>query len=281
MAALFVTNAAGEKEPFSFRKVYRSARRAGASSKFAEKIASIVAREAYSGIKTSDLTRRIRELLHQEIPQAALRFNIKEAMRKLGPTGFPFEKYTAEILKSLGYQTKINQFLPGYCLDSYEIDFIAEKNKTVYVGECKYKHLFGDRVHYLYALANYARFLDILKGKYFKTSQYRGYTVKTMMVTNTKFTSTTLNYARCIGIDLLGWNYPKNRGLEYYIDKEKLYPITILPSLRGYLRDIFIKEKIMLVKDVLKIDPQKFAEKFKIPVNQIESLVEQAKTLLN
>ena len=281
MAALFVTNAAGEKEPFSYRKIYRSARRAGASGNLAQRISSIVGKEAYTGIKTSELAQRTRELLRREIPQAALRFNIKEAMRKLGPTGFPFEKYTAEILKSLGYQVKINQFLPGRCLDSYEIDFVAEKGKTIYIGECKYKHLFGERVHYLYALANYARFLDILNGKYFKSSKYRGYTIKTIMVTNTKFTSTTLDYARCVGIDLLGWNYPKNAGLEYLIDREKLYPITILPSLKGYLQDIFIQEKIMLVKDVLKIDPQKFAQKFRIPANQIESIINQAKILLN
>ena len=280
MAALFVTNAAGEKEPFSYKKIYRSAKRAGASGQLAQRIASIVAKEAYPGIKTFELFKRIKGLLHQEVPQAALRFNLKEAMRKLGPTGFPFEKYTAEILKSFGYQVKINQFLSGKCLESYEIDFVAEKDNTIYVGECKYKQLFGERVPYLYALANYARFSDILNGRYFKSYRYRNYTIKTMMVTNTKFTATTLDYARCIGIDLLGWNYPKNRGLEYLVDNEGLYPITILPALKGYLRDIFIKEKIMLVRDVLRIDPQKFANRFRIPLQQIESLIMQAKTLL-
>lgn len=280
MAALFVTNAAGGKEPFSYKKVYRSARRAGASGALAQRIAGSVAKEVYPGIKTFEVFKRIKELLRQEAPQAALRFNIKEAMRKLGPTGFPFEKYVAEILKSLGYRVRINQFLPGKCLSSYEIDFVAQKGKIVYVGECKYRQLFGERVHYIYALANYARFQDILNGRYSKSSKYRGCKIKTIMVTNTKFTLTTQDYARCIGIDLLGWNYPKNRGLEYLIDKEGLYPITILPALKGYLQNIFIKKKIMLVKDVLKIDPQKFARRFRIPIQHIELLVDQAKTLL-
>ncbi|MEK7503677.1 MAG: ATPase [Patescibacteria group bacterium] len=280
MAALFVINAAGEKEPFSYKKVYRSARRVGASGQVAQKISDTIAKEAYAGIKTYDLFKRIKELLNKEVPQAALRFSLKEAMRKLGPTGFPFEKYVAEILKSLGYQTKINQYLPGRCLSNYEIDFVAEKDKIVYVGECKYRNILGERVHTPHALANYARFLDILNGKYFKSSHYRGYKIKTMMVTNTKFTTSTMDYAPCVGVDLLGWNYPKNRGLEYIIDREKLYPVTILPALRGYLQNIFIQEKIMLAKDVLKIDPQRFAPKFRIPVSQIESLMEQAKTLL-
>jgi len=52
MAALFVINAAGEKEPFSRKKVYRSARRSGASGKLAQKVAKIIGQEAYSGIKT-------------------------------------------------------------------------------------------------------------------------------------------------------------------------------------------------------------------------------------
>ena len=280
MAALFVINATGEKEPFSYKKVYRSARRAGASGMVAQKIADIVGREAYQDVKTSEIFKRIKELLNKEVPQVALKFSLKEAMRKLGPTGFPFEKYIAEILKSLGYQVKINQFLPGKCLSSYEIDFVAEKDKTVYVGECKYRHILGERVHTSYALANYARFLDILNGKYFKSSKYRGYTIKTMMVTNTKFTTSTMDYARCVGVDLLGWNHPKNRGLEHIIDRDKLYPVTILPALKGYLQDILIKEKIMLVEDVLKIDPQKFAKDFKAPISQIESLIDQAKILL-
>ena len=280
MAALFVINAAGEQEPFSHQKAYRSARRVGASGNLARKIADIVGKEAYPGIKTSEIFQRIKDLLYKELPRAALRFNIKEGMRKLGPTGFPFEKYTAEVLRSFGYQVKINQLLSGHCLKSYEIDFVAQKDKTIYVGECKYRQLFGERVHSPYALANYARFLDIINGPYFKSAKYRGFKIKTLMVTNTKFTTTTLDYASCVGIELLGWNYPRGQGLEFLIDQEKLYPVTILPSLRGHLKDVFIQEKIMLVKDVLKIDVPRFAEKFNLPQKQIEPIINEAKNLI-
>lgn len=280
MASLFVINARGKKEPFSFKKVYRSAKRAGAFSKTARRVAEIIRKEAYPGIKTSEIFRRIKELLRRKAPEAALKFNIKEGMRKLGPTGFPFEKYAGEILKNLGYRVKINQFLPGKCVRSYEIDFVAEKGKTVYIGECKYRHHFGDIVHSQDALANYARFLDISEGKRFKSAKYKNREIKTMLVTNTKFSNRSIAYCRCVGTELLGWNYPEGRGLGYIIGEGKLYPVTILPALKKYIKKAFVEKEIMLAKDVLKVDPEKFARKHKIQLKHLKSLISQAKILL-
>ncbi|MFH1820613.1 MAG: ATPase, partial [Candidatus Nealsonbacteria bacterium] len=93
MKQIFVINARGQEEPFSAKKTFRSARRAGASSELAQSITDIIKREVYPGIKTSVIFKRIKQLLQKKSPGIALRFNIKEGMRKLGPTGFPFEKY--------------------------------------------------------------------------------------------------------------------------------------------------------------------------------------------
>lgn len=275
MASIFVINSRGEKEPFSKSKIYRSAKMAGASSDVAWKIARTVKKEACPGIKTSAISARAEQLLRKDFPGVAFRFNIKKAMRDLGPTGFPFEKYIKNILKTWGYEASINQFLPGKCLSAYEIDFVAKKGNVIYIGECKYKHRFGDRIHYYDALANHARFLDILEG-----GSYHNFKIKSMLVTNTKFSDRTRDYCRCVGTELLGWNYPENRGLEYFIEKEKLYPITILPSLKGHLKDIMVREKIMLADHILKIDMRKFAEKHKLPPRQLARLVQQAETLL-
>ena len=265
---------------FSLQKIYKSARRVGADKELARKIVKSIEKEAYPGIKTSKIFKKVKKLLRREIPRAAIRFNLKDGMRKLGPTGFPFEKFIGEIFKKMGFETKINQYLPGLCIKSYEIDFLARKGNLIYVGECKYRNTAGERVHSKDTLANYARFLDILRGPYFKSKKYRNFKTKTMMVTNTKFTSRAIDYSLCAGTALLGWKYPKNKGLEHLIEKEKFYPITILPSLRGYLKDIFISEKIMLVEDVLKIDSQKLAKKFKIPIKRFEPLIKEARILL-
>lgn len=276
----YIINSSGEEEPFSLVKVHKSARMAGAGRKLAKKITEIITGEVYDGMKTSEIFKRVRELLKQQSPRSALRFNLKEAMKRLGPTGFPFEEFIGGVFKSMGFFVKINQYIPGFCLNDYEIDFLAKKEKLIYMGECKYRNLSGEKVHIQDALANYARFLDIQKGPYFAADKKRGCEIKTIMVTNAKFTNKITAYASCVGVSLLGWRYPKNEGLEYLVEQYKLYPITILPSLRGYLKDIFVSEKIMLAKDVLKINLQEFSRKFKIPEKQIYSLAEEARILL-
>jgi len=276
----YVVNLKGESEPFSFQKVYRSVKRVGASKKLAKKIAQKIEKEIYPGKKTSDIFREVKKLLQQEHPQAALKFNLKEAMRRLGPTGFPFEKFVREILLSQGFEVKINQYISGFCKVLYEIDFLAKKDKTIYIGECKYHHLAGEKVDLGVILESWARFLDIKENSYFRKLQSNNFQIEPILVTNTKFTTQAIRYSKCKGIKLLGWRYPKNQGLEYLIEKEKLYPITILPSLKGHLKDIFAKSKIMLAGDLLKIPSSLLARKLKVSQKILSPLIKQAEILL-
>ncbi len=209
-----------------------------------------------------------------------MKFNLKKAIQKLGPTGFPFEKFIGEIFQKLGYTVKINQFLPGKCIRDYEIDFIAQKDNLLYIGECKYRNLPGERVHSKDALANFARFLDILNSSYFNSKQYKNFKIKTILVTNTKFTKRTIDYSSCVGAELLGWRYPRNRGLEYLIESQGLYPITILSCLDKYMADYFVSKKIMLAQDILKIKPENLTRKLKIPKRKIDLLIKEARYLL-
>ncbi len=277
MVPIYIINSRSEKEPFSFKKVYDSARRVGASRSLAEEIAGTVQKEVRPGMKTSRIFNRVKSLLAKKNNQSALRFSLKDGMRKLGPTGFPFEKYIGEIFREEGFKVKTNQYLSGRCLSGHEIDFTAKKGNVFYVGECKYRNLPGERVHTKDVLANYARYLDIKGGSRFKGKRLE---TKTIMVTNTKFTNRAVKYALCAGIELLGWKFPRNRGLERLIEERKLYPVTILPSLRGYVKEAFIRRNIMLAEDVLKINTQRFGRAFNIPVKKIGALVKEAKTLL-
>jgi len=275
--AKFVLKANGEKERFSAEKIYRSARRVGASNSLAKAITKEIEREAYSGIKTSEIFRKVRRSLKKRIPRTALRFNLKEGIRRLGPTGFPFEKYIGEIFSKNGFKVKLNQHISGYCCGGYEIDFLAEKDNLIYVGECKYRNLFKGKVHSEVALANYARFLDIKKGEFL---QKTGKKVKSLLVTNRKFTSRAVEYSNCVGVSLLGWNYPADRGLEYLIETKKLYPITILPSLGRSLAQLFASKKIMLVEDILKYSPEGLVKEVRISEAKLKKLRREAETLL-
>jgi len=275
----YVLNSKGEKEPFSYQKVYRSAKRVGASDNLAGKIAETIQEEAYPGIKTFEIFKRVKELLDKELPHAALKFDLKRAMRKLGPAGFHFEKYISEIFSREGFETKINQYISGKCA-RYEIDFVSQKNNLFYFGECKYRNLAGDKVDLNVCLINYARFLDIKNGNYFKDKKLGDKKIKPIIVTNAKFTSQAVKYSKCQGTELLGWNYPKNKGLEYLIDNQKLYPITILPSFKGFLMNIFVEERMMLAQDILRFDMEKFSKKFKIPIKYLNPLIKEAELLL-
>ena len=263
----------GEEELFSNKKVYQSAKRAGASDQLAKEVSKVIERGSYSGIKTSEIFNQVKKILKQKTPRSALRFDLKKAIRRLGPTGFPFEKYIGQVFSNQGFKVLLNQEISGLCC-AYEIDFLAQKNNLFYIGECKYRNLRKGRVHSRDALANYARFLDIQKGSFFKNKK-----IKSLLVTNNKFTTKVIKYSRCVGVELLGWRFPDNRGLEYLIESQKLYPITILPYLNKYLAEVFAQKGIMLAKDLLDIN--RVMKITKLSEKQLRPLIKQSQLLLD
>ncbi|MGC8651342.1 MAG: hypothetical protein ACP5RX_01865 [Minisyncoccia bacterium] len=280
MSKIFIIDSLGNREPFSWRKVYQSALRVGAEKSLAKQIASNIQKEVYNNIKTSEIYKKVQEYLYQDFPKAGMRFSLKEAIRKLGPSGFPFEKYVGEIFHRLGFAVQLNQHLPGKCA-FYEIDFLAKIDKQLVVGECKYHSLPGSRVDLKVALANYARFLDLQNGNFFKKGTLKNLKVRSMLVTNTKFTSEAIRYAQCMKVDLLGWRYPENRGLEYVIESNKFYPITILPSMKEDLIDKCGEMHIMLAQDLLTMDATQCAKRAGISENKLLALKKEAEILLS
>ncbi|MBU4023163.1 restriction endonuclease [Patescibacteria group bacterium] len=278
MKEIFVINLKGEKEPFSSVKVFQSAKRAGASSALAKEISKKIETLVYDGMETKEIFLKVKKFLRDKDEQAGIRFNLREAMRKLGPSGFPFEKYIGEIFSVNGFKVELNQIIIGKYVD-YEIDFIAQKENLVYLGECKFRHRRGERIDMPITLAFSAKFEDIKQGNYFK--KFENCEIKPIIVTNAKFSSQAKKYAKGVGIELLGWNYPDNKGLEKMIETEDLYPITIFSSLNGFLVDIFSQNKLMLAKDILKFSPEQLAKKLKINQSKVLPIIQEARILFN
>jgi len=279
MAKVFVINSRGEKEPFSFNKVYKSARRAGASKELAFKIAKEIEKIVYPGIKTSKIYRKVLQFLAKEDVESRIRFGLKEAIRRLGPSGFPFEKFIGEIFRAQGYRVEFGLNLKGKCGVKYEIDFIAYKDNLFYLGECKFHLNPGERVDLKVGLMNYARFLDLKEGEYCK--RFEGYNILPLIVTNAKFTNQVIRYSNCVGQELLGWKYPRGRGLEKIIEEHKLYPVTILPSFRKSFIEIFSSKKIMLVKDLLRYSQEELSQITNLPLNYLTALLNEAQNLIS
>jgi len=272
---VFVVNARGEREQFSFQKVLRSAKRAGAPQGVAQGIAKEIEKRAYDGIKTFEIFGQVKERLKREQPQAALRFNLKGAMRGMGPTGFPFEVFVGGIFSKLGFQVLLNQFIRGKCLE-HEVDFLARKEGQFKIGECKYHNLAENKVGSAVVLEVEARFRDLKEG-FLKKRQEKA---EMMIVTNTKFSERAVKYAKCSGIELWGWKYPPGGGLEKLIDTKKLYPITILPSLDKWASRVFSDQKMMLAQDVLSPYAQELLTKKGIKKQHLLRLQKEAELLL-
>lgn len=279
MTKIFVIDSQGKREPFSWRKVYQSALRVGAEKPLAKKIATRLSQEVYNNIPTSEIFKRVERYLYEDFPKAGMRYSLKEAMRRLGPTGFLFEKYIASILNQLGFTTQLNQYVNGACV-THEIDIISKKDNQIILNECKFHALAGGRVDLEVAMYTYARYLDILNGNFLKKYFSQKMSLRSMIITNSKFTTEAIRYAECMKIDLLGWRYPENRGLEYVIESNKFYPITILPSLTNDLLTLLSDHKILLIQDLLETDLIKLAKIIKIPQSRLEQLRSEAQILL-
>lgn len=273
MASFQVVKINGEKETFSPKKVYYSALRAGASDSLAKNISKEIEKEVFDGIKTTDIFKKVKQKLKKEDTQLYLRFNLKEGMKKLGPAGFVFEDFVRKVFSRSGMKIKSARIISGKCCN-YEIDFLAETEDVTYIGECKYRNNAGDKIDVNVCLKSFAILEDVKSGGSLKGD------LNFFVVTNTKFTDQAIKYSNCKKMRLLGWNYPKNEGLEDLIDKHNLYPITILPSFKSYHAEVFKKEGIMLVDEILGLDVVKFSKKVNIPKNQLESLKREANILL-
>ncbi len=252
-----IVKSSGEEEYFSWKSVYDSARGVGATREIAVEIADQIKSEITGRADTSKIRRRVSQMLKKRDMGSAMRFNLPEAMRRLGPTGFPFENYVGRIFESQGFQVRVGARVMGRCV-GHEVDFLAWNKELLYLGECKYHNKRGAKVDLPTTLLYAARFDDLEKGSFAQKKIKTGRRVKPIMVTNTEFTQEAIKYFNCIGKSLWGWKYPVRRGIERMIDEEGIYPITILPSLRSsQLIDIFCQNKMMLAKDVLTADYKK------------------------
>lgn len=75
-----------------------------------------------------------------------------------------------------------------------------------------------------------SRFKDV-EAQWQKLSEHGTKFHQGWIFTNTRFTSDAEQYAECIGLQLISWNYPEGNSLKDRIDKTGVHPITCLTSL--------------------------------------------------
>jgi len=246
---VFVTKSSGEKSRFSGIKLRRSLQRSGATEEQIRFILSEISSGLYNGISTKQIYKQAFLLLKDSSRHIAARYNLKQAIMELGPSGYPFEKYIAEILNAQGYSTRVGQIVQGKCV-SHEIDVIAEKENHSYMVECKYHNLRGIFCDVKIPLYIQARFRDV-EEQLIKMNGHSDRIYQGWVVTNTKFSIDALQYGKCAGLNLLSWDYPTNGGLREQIDRLGLYPVTCLTSLTKAEKQKLLGKNIVLCKELL------------------------------
>ncbi len=248
--SITVLKADGTLEKFQVSKLKKSLHRAGASKQEVINIIGEIENTIYDGIKTQQIYRQAFNLLRESRGTVASRYSLRRAMLNLGPTGFPFEKFLARLFEKEGYQTKVGLVISGSCAE-HEIDLIAYKETHSFIAEAKFHARPGLKSDLQVALYSYARLLDLQGIKICNRDQVCK--IKEFwLITNTKFTTAAKRYGNCVGLKMLSWNYPKKDNLQILIEKNRIYPITVLQDLSAKQVDFLFSKNIILCSDLLK-----------------------------
>jgi hypothetical protein len=288
-----VTKASGEKEEYSREKLCHSLREAGADDKLVGEVCAVVEKTLTPNTSTRALFRTTaRELRKRSIPLSA-RYSVRRSVNELGPAGFLFEQYVERLIRAEGYTTARNQIVAGECIE-HEVDILAVRERAdaptehIFI-EAKYHNKQSLKSHVDVVMYADARLEDIRRA-HEKTERGRerserrhklcdGHSGRCAdvehrmwVITNTKFTKSSIRYALCRNMRLIGWNYPRNKrhtskqqsqqgreSLERLIEKHSLYPVTLLPAVTRTLRHTLAEHDLMLVQDIVHYAPDELA----------------------
>ncbi|MAF13308.1 MAG: ATPase [Parcubacteria group bacterium] len=256
---VLVTKAEGNKEPFSVSKLRKSMIDSGASTKLIDDIIGKIKSHIDQGVSTAKIHQLAFGMLKSANQSFAARYNLKKAIMRLGPDGFPFEKYFAELLRHLDYKVKTNVIVQGKCI-SHEVDLIAEKPKEGIhaIIEAKFHSRPGRKTGSKDALYTYGRFLDIQdqwQRKVKKGAKPKNAKLESWLVTNTEMTSNAIHYCKCVGIKVIAWSYPDNqKSLQGMVHHQGLYPVTALLSLNEYQKKQLLKKQVIMCSQLVSKD---------------------------
>lgn len=243
-----IIKSTGEKELFDVRKLKASLSRAGASENSVGLIADHIQKEVRDGMSTGEIYAHAFSLLRRYEKPVALKYSVRRAVMELGPSGFPFEKFIAELFKARGFKAETNLLARGHCVE-HEIDVMAWTDLKLIIAEAKFHNAIGLKSDLKVALYVKSRF-DDLKETLFSANGKKRTFDEAYLITNTKFTSHAIDYAKCSGLALIGWNYPSSGNLHNMIEDFNLHPITALTALSGLEKRNLLSQGIVLSKQL-------------------------------
>ncbi len=212
-----IIKADGTREIFNPSKLRTSLIRARASEEAADAVITQVMSELREGMTTREIYKSAFKHLVEMQKPVAQRYSVRRAMLDMGPTGFPFEDFVAEVLRTKGFETLTRQTVLGGCVP-HEMDVVAWNDDKLVMVEAKFHNGLGIKSDLKVALYVKARFDDLKDNMH----HYGGRDRKLdegWLITNTKFSSTALHYGLCQKLTMIGWNYPERGNLQDMIEE--------------------------------------------------------------
>jgi len=270
-----IVKASGDRVDYNPQKLRNSLERARATEEVIETIIAKIESSLYTGITTKEIYIKAFELLKQGGNHTAARYKLKNAIFELGPTGFPFEKFVAQILQTEGYKASVGVIMNGSCV-SHEVDVLAEKENLFYMIECKFHNEIGITSNVKTPLYIQSRFKD-LEAELKKSPKHKSKIHKAWIITNTRFTEDAIKYSNCVGIKLLSWDYPKSGSLKDKIDNSGLHPITCLTTITTEEKQQLLEKNKLFSMDICN-NPSLLKE-IKISDSRQEKILSEAQGL--
>lgn len=237
-----IRKADGTQEPFSEKKLIESLRQSGANVNDSSFVQHIVDK-AKAAETTEHIFDMTREVLMDAKGGIAARYSIKRAVLALGPTGFPFEAYMAEVFKAHGARSVITDVtVNGKCVP-HEIDILFELQGRRVGIESKFHNSLGTKTDIKDILYVHARYHDLAVARNSRVDE--GW-----LISNTRMTTHAMQYALCSGIIAIGWDHPRGKGIQQLIEAVGLHPITTLTTLTVEEQHRMIADGIVVVKSL-------------------------------
>lgn len=243
-----IVKANGQRELFDSTKLETSLLRTEATSETVDKIIDHVKSEITDGMTTAQIYTHAFFLLHKLQIPAAHRYSLRRSVMNLGPSGFPFERYVGEILKARGFTVEVGQIVQGGCVP-HEVDIVAWNENKLLMVEIKFHNDQVVKSDLKTALYIKARYDDLREVTHFYGSRRRKLD-DFWIITNTKFTTTAIEYGMCKGITMIGWNFPEKGNLQDMIEDGDLIPITCLNEINKAELKLLLDQGIVLCKQI-------------------------------
>lgn len=248
MKEVVITKASGERVQFSPAKLKNSLKRAGADEAEIQVIVQKIKGQLFDGITTKEIYHMAFDLLKHKTSVTAAKYKLKHGIMELGPNGFVFERFMAEVLRAKGFDALVGQIVQGRCV-SHEIDIIGSKKHWHYMIECKFHNNPGFVCDVKIPLYIHSRFRDVTEA-WEKHPDHKGQSYQGWVVTNTRFTTDAIQYGNCAGLHLLGWDYPAQGSLREQIDETGLYPLTCLTTLTAAEKQALMAAGLILAREI-------------------------------